>query len=170
MKNKYFIICASAALLLGAAATSCTEGNDWDVDSSFSRLFTPTSLSVTRGDTYAVVEYGKIEGADYYQIEVSKDSLYQDEPTGTVFETTENPFTVTGLAGETDYFLRMRSCSNSGTPASKWFYYIDGSNRHFTTRPEQIMNPVADADRDDSWIRFSWTPGADYRPCSYHHL
>ena len=89
MKNKYFIICASAALLLGAAATSCTEGNDWDVDSSFSRLFTPTSLSVTRGDTYAVVEYGKIEGADYYQIEVSKDSLYQDEPTGTVFETTE---------------------------------------------------------------------------------
>ena len=117
MKNKYFIICASAALLLGAAATSCTEGNDWDVDSSFNRLFTPTSLSVTRGDTYAVVDYGKIEGADYYQIEVSQDSLYQDEvsTSSKVFETTETPFTVTGLAGETDYFLRMRSCSNSGT-------------------------------------------------------
>ncbi|MBP5500495.1 MAG: DUF5123 domain-containing protein [Bacteroidales bacterium] len=163
MKNKYFIICASAALLLGAAATSCTEGNDWDVDSSFNRLFTPTSLSVTRGDTYAVVDYGKIEGADYYQIEVSRDTLYQDDVSGssTVFETTESPFTVTGLAGETDYFLRMRSCSNSGTPASKWFYYIDGSSRHFTTRPEQIMFPVTDADRDDSWIRFSWTPGVE---------
>lgn len=163
MKNKYIIFCASAALLLGAAATSCTEGNDWDVDSSFNRLFTPTSLSVTRGDTYAVVEYGKIEGADYYQIEVSRDSLYLDDVSSSslLFETTETPFRVTGLAGETDYFLRMRSCSNSGTPSSKWYYYIDGSERHFTTRAEQIMRPVTDADRDDSWIRFSWTPGAE---------
>ena len=163
MKNKYIIFCASAALLLGAAATSCTEGNDWDVDSSFNRLFTPTSLSVTRGDTYAGVEYGKIEGADFYQIEVSQDSLYLDDVSSSslLFETTETPFRVTGLAGETDYFLRMRSCSNSGTPSSKWYYYIDGSDRHFTTRAEQIMNPVTDADRDDSWIRFSWTPGAE---------
>lgn len=144
-------------------ATACTDGNDWGVDSAFDRLFGVNSdkISVTAEDLTAEVSFNPMKGAEYYIIEVSTDSLYDDVAMGgsnaKVYgankEVTKSPYTLEGLVGDTRYYLRMK-CVAEGKNDSKWCYYKSGQT--FKTKAEQIFYEITDADRFEDHINLKW--------------
>ena len=64
------------------ALTACTDGNDWDVDKSHDRLFgiNSNNISVEAEDVTAILSFTGVPGAQYYIVEISTDSLYDDIP------------------------------------------------------------------------------------------
>lgn len=171
--NNMFLV--ASAMFIGAVATSCTDDNDWGVDSSFDRLFGTNAdkISVETDEatpTQAKVSFSAVPEATSYTIEVSKDSLYDEVAMGGAnaivykAETNETNSSTTfvctlkGLEGDTRYYLRIKSMAD-GKNESKWVYYKDGDS--FKTKAEQIFTGVTDDDRDDSSIRLKWTAGED---------
>ena len=154
-------------MMLGMfAATSCTDANDWDVDSSHERLFAPTgSISVESFDTYANISFKKTPGAAYYQVELNTDTLSDDNmevsPTSIVETFYTNEGSVGRLYGETSYYLRVRAISDT-KPESKWVYYRTGSGKGtFKTKAEQLFYPVTKADIFENAIHVTWQLNAD---------
>lgn len=165
MKKIYHIALAS---MLGLATVSCTDGNDWSVDESFSRLFGLNSdkISVESEDVQATVTFNTVPDAEYYLIEVSTDSLYDEVAMGganaIVFgqdgSFTTSPAILTGLTGDTRYYLRIKAMSSQKNE-SKWSYYKAGDS--FKTLAEQIfLDPVA-SDRAESSLHVAWAPNAE---------
>lgn len=160
---------ALIGLAFGSLA-ACTDHEEWDVDSSYGRLFgaTEDGISVTAAETSATVEFSAPQpkesdaGNIYYIIEVSKDSLYDEVAMGgeraTVYgedkSITKSPFEITGLDGDTEYFLRIKVMSDTKGD-SKWAYYDEGA--HFKTDAEQIFAEVTADDYTDSQVTLSWT-------------
>ena len=71
MKNIKYIVLAVVAIMCGFAMTSCTDDNDWSVDKSHDRLFTPTSLVVedaTKADS-VVISFSACEDVAYYIVD-----------------------------------------------------------------------------------------------------
>lgn len=150
MKNfKYMAGSGALMLLTSLASVSCTDGNDWDVDSSYDRLFSvvSSSLSVSAGTTTAEVKWAATPNTEYYVIEVSKDSLYDEVPmnngNGIVFgedkAVVKSPYTLDNLDSNSKYFIRIKAMS-SVTAESKWTYLDKYS---FKTKAEQILDEVA---------------------------
>ena len=142
------------------ALTSCTDGNDWSVDSAFDRLFGSADISIDAGDTYANVTFDTYKGVEKYIIEVSTDSLYADEVSTTSMVDTAitSPYKIEGLQGDTRYYLRMKSVA-TGENDSKWKYYKTSSGKYsFKTNAEQIFSDISDADRGEDSIHLAWTP------------
>ena len=69
--NKIFSV--ALTLALGVSVSSCTDENDWSVDSAFDRLFgvSADGISVETTATNATVTFKPMEGAEYYLIEIS---------------------------------------------------------------------------------------------------
>lgn len=155
IKNIFQII---AAMTLSFAISSCTDENDWSVDGAFDRLFGTTAdkISVEPGvaePTEATVTFAAVPDAQYYIIEVSKDSLYDEVemggPNAMVYKTTDLGnestsnstyiATIKNLSASTAYHLRIKSMAE-GKGESKWAYYKDGGT--FKTKSEQIITSV----------------------------
>lgn len=134
--------CLFAFLLLAVA--SCTDKNDWDVDSQYDRLFHSTDFTVSAQADYAALNFTRMPNADYYVVEYSTDSLYDGIPMGgtahSVLDSTitASPDTIYNLTGTTKYYIRILSRSNSGK-SSTWKY---PENYSFTTKAEQIIMGV----------------------------
>lgn len=167
MKNiKYIIGSGVFALLAIFITVSCTDDNDWDVDNSYDRLFSvqTSSLSVSPEAIKAEVKWTKTPETEYYIIEVSKDSLYNEIPMGgnnsIVFgedkSITGSPYIVTNLDSDSKYFIRIKAMSTTKSE-SKWTYL---EKKSFNTKSEQIMNPVTSQDKTSSTVRLSWEAGA----------
>lgn len=159
---------AGAIMTLASMVTvSCIDGNDWETDSSFDRLFSVNSenISVSENATTAEVKWDLSKDAEYYIIEVSKDTLYDaiamNGENAIVYgedkSITESPYLLTNLSADTKYFLRIKSMSSIKNE-SKWAYYTDYS---FTTKTEQLFETVSNEDISDKTITLHWTPGAD---------
>ena len=138
-------------LLGGASFTACTETNDWDVDPAYDRLFHSSKVSVSPGEDQAEVTFKKMPDAEFYVIEISTDTLF-DEVEATEHSIyfgdkedariTTSPYTMTGLEGSTKYYFRIKSCATNGK-GSTWKYLDDTeSNYSFTTKSEQIILDV----------------------------
>lgn len=170
MKFNNKFLYAAGALLLGMTITSCVDGQDWETDASYSRLFgVGESISVDATENSAVITFKGVPNADYYLIEVSTDSLYDELEAGAsahslVFKTTKedkesSEWHVTikdQLIGDTQYYLRIRSVSET-IADSRWVYYKTGSGKaYFKTKAEQIFGEVADSDRAEDGIRLTW--------------
>lgn len=168
MKRINYILNIAFAGVLGLSMTACTDGNDWDTDGSFSRLFgvDAKNISVEAEETQATVSFSTIQGAEYYVMEFSTDTLYNDiEPggpkamlVGTDGSIKKSPVVVTGLAGDTKYYMRMKAVAN-GKADSKWVYYREGKT--FRTKAEQIFNEIPAEDRSEDRIRLSWMSNAE---------
>lgn len=165
MKNIKSTLIAALAIVAGAI-TSCTDKMDnWGTDSSYDRLFSALSLDVTPEATSATIEYKGYNGADAYQIQYSTSELTDEieayaEGTNTIEVTSNTSAEITDLISETDYYLRIRAIAEGKTP-SKWVYYETSSGqRYFTTKGEQIMNELTNADITESSIHVSWEAGA----------
>ena len=149
------------------ALTACTDGNDWDVDKSHDRLFgiNSNNISVEAEDVTAILSFTGVPGAQYYIVEISTDSLFDDIPLGgtphsIVFgqdkSITKPPFTLTDLAGDTNYFLRVKAQNDEkGDP--HWAYYTKNTVvSTFKTKAEQIFNPIESTDRGEDYIHVTW--------------
>jgi hypothetical protein len=149
MENNTYrkMMSGAAALLTLAAFASCTDGNDWQTDAAYNRLFAPTSLSVSAGTTTADFSWKGTTGTDYYVIELSTDSLYGTNEAvregsmvvGTDGTLTTTTYTFEGLNSGTKYFARVKGCSNS-VSESHWNYLEKYS---FTTDEEEAEEPEA---------------------------
>ncbi len=169
MKTINKILSLAVVMAFGLASTSCTDGNDWSVDKTFDRLFgvTEDNISVAAETTTATVTFKTVPDAEYYVIEVSTDTLYDEVPMGEtnaiVFgaetkDLTTSPVVLEGLAGDTKYHLRMKSMSSQAAE-STWSYYDDGGT--FKTKAEQIFNDVPSGDIGENTIRLTWLAGAE---------
>ena len=118
------IIRTSAMMCMGIAAlTSCTDGNDWSIDSAFDRLFSvgQDDIKVTPAATTAEVEFSTVKDAEYYVIEVDTDSLFATQSDlYRTYQVKEAPATIDELESATKYFIRIKrrrpagphSCAN----------------------------------------------------------
>lgn len=131
-------------LLAALATTSCDDTNDWSTDASYNRLFSVPKMSVSANATDAELTWTTTPGTEYYLIEVSLDTLYDDIAMGSgkgsiIYgedkSITKSPYTLEGLYSDSKYFIRMKALS-ADTPESKWGYMTDFS---FKTRTEQIF-------------------------------
>lgn len=161
--NKINNIIRKAALsCLGMMAlSSCTDSNDWSVDSAFDRLFGTTDITVTPSDVTAQITFTKRSGATGYVVEVNTDSttLYSSDDVNAsslVDTVASTPATISGLSGETVYYLRMK-CIGEGKNDSHWVYYESGSGKnYFTTKAEQIFNSLGSSDVTENSVRLTW--------------
>ena len=138
-------------LLGGASFTACTETNDWDVDPAYDRLFHSSKVSVSPGEDQAEVTFKKMPDAEFYVIEISTDTLFDEVETTehSIYfgdkedaRITTSPYTMTGLEGSTKYYFRIKSCATSGK-GSTWKYLDDTESSYsFTTKSEQIILDV----------------------------
>ncbi|MGD9928824.1 MAG: DUF5123 domain-containing protein [Mangrovibacterium sp.] len=150
--NINLIFATLAGLLLFSA---CVDKNDWDVDSSYSRMFRPANLAVTGVTaTTADVNFVAIPGSAYYLVELSQDSLVFENIVATL-DTTANLFTLENLDGNTAYSIRVKAVSeDQNKEGSAW------SALYFKTRAEQIMEPVLPGDIMSRSVNLRWTAGA----------
>lgn len=148
---KHIMLSGTVLFLTALSSTSCTDGNDWNVDSSYDRLFgiNAKSLTVDPDINTVALEWTNTNNTDYYVIEVSKDSLTDDvkigESNGAIVfgedkSITTSPETLTGLDADTKYFIRMKGMSDAGKGGSNWVYYKSYS---FKTKTEQIIDEDA---------------------------
>lgn len=167
--NKFFS--SILIMFLGFSVVSCTDGNDWGLDSAFDRLFGvgEDDISVETTATTATVTFSAMSATKdslYFVIEVSKDSLYDDVAMGgaraKVFgldkEIKKSPYVLTGLDGDSKYYMRIKTMSDTKNE-SKWVYYKDGES--FKTQAEQIFDEVLTDDYTDSEVTLRWNAPAD---------
>lgn len=170
MKSIKNILGTASMIALTLSATSCTDGNDWDVDGSLSRLFglNGDKITVETAETSATVTFSAftsktVPSPEYYVFEVSKDSLYEGVENANIIKfgedksLTSSPVVLSGLDGDSKYFMRVKAMSSTSNE-SKWVYYKDGSS--FKTKAEQLFNQLTAADLFEDHVNFSWTPGA----------
>ena len=177
MKSIKNILGTASMMALALSATSCTDGNDWDVDGSLSRLFglNGDKITVETAETSATVTFSAftskaVAEPEYYVFEVSKDSLYEGVENANIIKygedktLTSSPVVLSGLDGDSKYFMRVKAMSST-TNESKWVYYKDGSS--FKTKAEQIFNNVESTDLFEDHVNLSWTPGAEVTHITY---
>ncbi len=160
--NKYIYMLMTGAIVLGNSA--CVDVNDWDVDSSYDRLFSPNGIKVSADATTAEVSWDLSPNTNYYIIEVnSTDSLYgqTEEPRvnsivyGSDKSITTSPVTIEELNSNTKYFIRVRACSET-QGNSHWNYM---TNFSFKTKSENILNAVDNSQKGEDYITLTWSPG-----------
>ena len=177
MKSIKNILGTASMMALALSATSCTDGNDWDVDGSLSRLFglNGDKITVETAETSATVTFSAftskaVPSPEYYVFEVSKDSLYEGVENANIIKfgedksLTSSPVVLSGLDGDSKYYMRVKAMSSTSNE-SKWVYYKDGSS--FKTKAEQIFNYVEATDLFEDHVNLSWTPGADVTHITY---
>lgn len=177
MKSIKNILGTASMMALALSATSCTDGNDWDVDGSLSRLFglNGDKITVETAETSATVTFSAftskaVPSPEYYVFEVSKDSLYEGVENVNIIKfgedktLTSSPVVLSGLDGDSKYYMRVKAMSSTSNE-SKWVYYKDGSS--FKTKAEQIFNNVEATDLFEDHVNLSWTPGADVTHITY---
>lgn len=177
MKSIKNILGTASMMALALSATSCTDGNDWDVDGSLSRLFglNGDKITVETAETSATVTFSAftskaVPSPEYYVFEVSKDFLYEGVENANIIKfgedktLTSSPVVLSGLDRDSKYYMRVKAMSSTSNE-SKWVYYKDGSS--FKTKAEQIFNNVEATDLFEDHVNLSWTPGADVTHITY---
>ena len=161
-KAKIYML-GAMALLTSTAFVSCEDVNDWTTDSAYDRLFAPSSLSISADATDAEVTWKSTPGTEFYVIELSTDSLFglQDDyrATSQVLgqdgSITKSPFQLEDLNNSSKYFIRIKACS-SVKSASNWTY---PEKIFFTTKSENILNAITNADKGQDYITLNWQAG-----------
>lgn len=177
MKSIKNILGTASMMALTLSVTSCTDGNDWDVDGSLSRLFglNGDKITVETAETSATVTFSAftskaVPSPEYYVFEISKDSLYEGVENANIIKfgedksLTSSPVILSGLDGDSKYYMRVKAMSSTSNE-SKWVYYKDGSS--FKTKAEQIFSNVEATDLFEDHVNLSWTPGADVTHITY---
>lgn len=168
MKKLKQIIVSGACLLAGTLAmVSCTDGNDWETDSAYERLFSTqeNSFSITPAGRAAQAEasWKATPNTTSYIIEVSTNPLTDQVEMGAegsivfgdgVEKITETTYLMENLEPETTYYARIKSV-NKGGMESHWVYYDQGGT--FKTRKEEVLNGASEV--TESSIRVTWESG-----------
>lgn len=147
------ILCCTSLLFIG-----CRKTQDAEITSlNLSRLMSPTSLNaIVVNKTGVRLTWGKVSKAEGYTIEFFDNGAmdFSGTPIRTINDVAPDaiPYTVTGLAGETNYSVRIKAVGN-GIEASKW------SAATFKTDAEQIFLPVSPDDLQATQAILRWQAG-----------
>lgn len=152
MKN--YIKCLAGCLMLGMAVTACSDAPDELTDVAYDRLFSPVELGVQiRNQVNATVTWNKVNKATGYVVELYTGKVLGDTPFRT--ETVaENTIVFTELAGETDYFVRVKA-TGEGIPESKW---VEST---FKTDAENIFEAIRTEDLKATSVILRWPAGKE---------
>ena len=140
INNKYMKL--SGLLFLGSLMllSSCKDW-DFDSDSSFNKLFrTPKVETTVLEASTATISWSVVPKADYYIVELSKDSLQFTnnlKSFGADGSIKTNTTILNNLVGGTRYSVRIKAVSNEGIPSSEF------ATLTFKTPTEQLFNDVA---------------------------
>lgn len=120
------------------------------------RAFSPTELvAVVVEKTGARLNWRAVSNASSYQIEVFENAEFNGTPSRTIenvlFE--QLPYTVTGLSGETPYWVRVKAFGE-GVDESKWI------STTFTTDAEQIFQNVNLKVLTSTSVTLNWPAGS----------
>lgn len=143
---------------MALTAVSCDDEAEELTSVEYDRLFAPTALEIRiqdRTNIRASWECLSADDAKSYTIELfanDPDMLCEGTPE-TYTDITENPYVITGLAGETTYSFRIKAVGE--TKESNWATTV------FTTEAEQIFQSVADADIAATSVTLRWTAGEE---------
>lgn len=144
---------------LAFTAVSCDDEAEELTSVEYDRLFAPTELEIRIQDrTNIRASWGCLSDADAQSYTIE---LFADDPNmaceGTATETytdiKENPYVITGLAGETTYSFRIKAVGES--KESNWTTTV------FTTEAEQIFQAVSDADITATTVTLRWIAGEE---------
>jgi hypothetical protein len=150
----YSIVVLLFATLFISVFSGCDDANDWGVDSSYKRMFRPTTLAVTEVTaTTGKVQWTSIPGTGKYILELSKDSLLFQNVIKTI-ETDTIVFDLIDLEGTTQYSVRVKAQSNDVTIPESAFVSF-----YFKTKSEQIMAAVGPGDLTATTALLRWTAG-----------
>jgi len=148
-----------ASGLLATSFISCTKYNDWDVDNSVNRVFSPAAITTSVDVTKVTVKWTVMPSSYVYKMQLSKDSLqftniidsFTLRPSsGITIEGSTGSFVIpTVLDPKTQYSVRIMGIDTTGkNPASKWATYTFKTNSLLT-------EPVA-SDVTDEAVRVQW--------------
>lgn len=149
-------------LLTSLSIASCVDGNDWEtIDGN--RLFGTTSFSVSPAAITAEVTWDATPNTEYYIIEASLEQMNNDTPMGEASGSIvygedksikKSPYILTGLQGETTYYLRIKSVSTG--KESRWIYLEDAT---FKTDKEEILGTVPAENITEESVLLTWEAG-----------
>lgn len=126
--------------LCGLMCLSSCQNWDFDTDSSYDRLFrTPKIETLELDATFVNLQWNKVPKADYYVVDLSKDSLTFNtelKSFGADQSITANTYQIAKLLGGTRYSVRIKAFSQSGIQESEYAVLT------FKTKTEQILNEV----------------------------
>lgn len=163
-KLTYIIKTGVFALLTTLSITSCVDGNDWEITEG-NRLFGTTSFSVDPAAITAEVSWDATPRTEYYIIEASTEQMDDDTPIGNaegsiVFgedkSIKKSPYIITGLLGETTYYLRIKSVATG--KESRWIYL---ENETFKTDKEQILGTIPSENITEETVFLTWQAGLE---------
>lgn len=136
---KSFIIVALAVLTCGAFTACKDDANDWVVQTEGLRAWTPTKVTLTIGDTYAIISEFTTPGSTGYVVQLASNSTFTEN----VLEysipaiTSAEEYTISGLTPETVYYMRIKAVCE-GKEDSHWARYShtsgDEVQYYFTTK------------------------------------
>lgn len=165
MKKLTHIIKTGAfALLTSLSVAACIDGNDWETISG-NRLFGTTSFSVEPAAITAEAKWDATPNTEYYIIEASREQMDDNMPMGSASGSIvygedqsikKSPYTLTGLLGETTYYLRIKSVASG--KESRWIYLEDGT---FETSKEEILGTIPSENITEETILITWEAGLE---------
>ncbi len=154
IKNIIAISLTSLVLVTGCKESVLEEITEVKLD----RAFSITGLSTLVVNKVNVrVTWLKVTGASSYTIEIFDNAAFS----GTAFKTVSNiskdltEYTVSGLGGNTEYFIRVKTISADGSADSKW---VTGK---FKTDPEQILNAINIGDITANSVKVTWPTNSE---------
>lgn len=150
-------ILVGLCLALGTGALqSCEEDVMSELTSlKLDRALSPTGITATVTNKTAVrLTWTAIGGAKAYRAEIFETEDFSGTAVKTVDSITVDklPYTITGLAGETKYYARVRALG-SGNEDSKWV------TASFTTDAEQIFKEVDLTKLTANSVTLNWPVG-----------
>ncbi len=135
---------------------SCNKVNQWDIDNSHNRLFSPVNLTASVSGVTVTLKWNNMPATNKYIVELSQDSLlftnmvarYEGSATK---ETDGYSFVLPiALSQLTQYSARIKSIDTTGSvDSSKW------TTVAFKTQTEQLMLPSTNLEA--TGVTLNWT-------------
>jgi hypothetical protein len=154
--NRNLIYSCVFFLMALTGFSSCKEGITEEINVlEVNRAFSPTGLSATIVNKTGVrLTWNAVNNASTYSIEVFEAADFSGTPVKSINNVTiaQLPYTVSGLAGDKQYAIRVRAIGD-GIENSKYI------TANIKTEPEQIFQDIAPGKLSSVSVTLNWPVG-----------
>lgn len=153
-RNKLYTIVF--CLLTGIGLSGCKDNVTEEISKlQVDRAFSPTGLTATVVDKTGIrLTWKAVNNAKTYTVEIFESADFTGTPAKTVENITflQVPYTLTGLAGDTQYAIRVKAVGEGVTDSK----YVTATAK---TDAEQIFQPVNAAKLTSGSVTLNWPAG-----------